>query len=180
MMKIRVLLGLLLLTLVSCHRTVSFQNEDTFPYKLTTPDLPAGFELVETINDTLYELDQTWKTPSDTSGSTYLTVTDYNSSSAAKSTIQLSGLFAGEDVDIEGADRAINISFFGTAISAQKGSYIATCSNYLGESEDVITLLEAQIAILPGSSGGIPGFTLIFSGLSIGLLVLIRKKITSG
>ena len=179
-MKIRILLGLLLLTLVSCPISLSFPNTDPFPYKLTSADLPTGFELVETTNDTLYVVEQTWNTPSDTTGNTFLTVIDYNTSSLAKTTIQLSGLLAGEEVDIEGADRTVNISFFGTVISAQRGSYIATGSGFTSESEDIITLLEAQIAILPGSSGGIPGFKLIFSGLSIGILVLIRKKITSG
>jgi hypothetical protein len=149
---------------------------ESFPYQLTTADLPAGFELETTTEDTLYELEQTWRTPLDSSNSTYLIIIDYNSSSAAKSTIQLSGLFGGGEVDIEGADRAINVSFFGIAISAQKGSYIATGSVFSNESEDVITLLEAQMVILPGKSGGIPGFTLIFSGLSIGILVVLHRK----
>ncbi|MHA2345913.1 MAG: hypothetical protein ACXACP_04285, partial [Candidatus Hodarchaeales archaeon] len=105
-----------------------------------------------------------------------LTVVDYNTSSLAKSTIQLSGLFAGNPVKIEGADRTVNISFIGSTIMAQKGSYIATCAAITSSAEDVITLLEAQMAILPKSGGGIPGFTVMFSILSVGTLVLIQKK----
>ncbi|MHA1940447.1 MAG: hypothetical protein ACXAB2_02030 [Candidatus Hodarchaeales archaeon] len=175
-MKFKIILGILVLTVFSCQITTSFPNEDTFPYQLTTNDLPTGFELVFTENSTLYVLEQTWKTPSDPTGATMLTVVDYNTSSLAKSTIQLSGLFAGNPVKIEGADRTVNISFIGSTIMAQKGSYIATCAAITSSAEDVITLLEAQMAILPKSGGGIPGFTVMFSILSVGTLVLIQKK----
>ena len=156
--KFKIILGFIILTVFCYQITESFPNADTFPYKLTeSDDVPPGFELVNTFNESLY--------------------VDYNTSSLAKTTIQLGGLFAGDPVDINGADRTANVSFFVSTIMAQKGSYIASCAILSSSAADVITLLEAQIAILPSSSGGgISGFTIIFSILSIGTLVLIYKK----
>ena len=176
-MKFKIILGFLVLTVFSCQITTSFPTADIFPYKLTTSDVPSGFELVDTFNESLYVLEQNWKTPSDPAGLTMLSVVDYNTSALAKTTIQLSGIFAGDPVDIEGADRTVNVSFFVSTLMAQKGSYIASCAVLSSSAADVITLLEAQIAILPGSSGGgIPGFTIILSILSVGTLVFIHKK----
>ena len=176
--KFKIILGFIILTVFCYQITESFPNADTFPYKLTeSDDVPPGFELVNTFNESLYVLEQNWKTPSDPAGLTILSVVDYNTSSLAKTTIQLGGLFAGDPVDINGADRTANVSFFVSTIMAQKGSYIASCAILSSSAADVITLLEAQIAILPSSSGGgISGFTIIFSILSIGTLVLIYKK----
>ncbi len=177
-MKFKIILGFLILTAFSCQITTSFPTNDAFPYKITSTnsEIPTGFELVDTFNESLYVLEQHWKTPSDPDGYTILSVEDYNTSSLAKTTMGFSEWFAGDPVEVEGADQTINVSFFVNTIMARKGSFIASCSDIWSSAEDVVTLLELQIAILPGSGGGISGFTIIFSIFSVGALVILYKK----
>lgn len=150
--------------------------QDTFPHKLTNADLPEGFELVTTTNDTQNEIVQVWKTPSDTNGTTILTVIDYNTTDAAKFAIAGAKIFFGTPFTVSGADEAVNSSIMGIdTILARKKAYVASCSDISSDIEDVITLLEAQMKKIPGD-GGVPGFTLFTTFIAISICVITFKK----
>lgn len=170
------LLSFFLLISILYVPVLTVTAQDTFPHKLNNDDLPEGFELVTTTNDTQYEIVQTWETPSDITGSTILTVIDHNTTDAAKLAIVGANLLAGDPVTVSGADEAVNSSFFGIdTIIARKKSYIASCSDIASDAEDVITLLEAQMEKIP-DDGGVPGFTLLATFIAIGVGVITFKK----
>ena len=149
-----------------------------FPYALTTEDLPDGFELVSNLVNTDTQISQTWKTPSDTTGMTSLTVEDSGSVDNASSIIDSLSLLSPTSVSVSGADEAKKISFLTiTTIYVREDKYILISAAVVSDEADVITLLEAQITKISGDSGGgAPGFVLFSSIAAISVVAIILKK----
>lgn len=158
-------LNLMILTPVSAT--------NTFQYALTESDVPTGFTLL-TNNGNTINSSQSWNTPT---GTTFLNVTDYGSSSAADQQMNSYSIFS-TNIAFKGADKSYNFSFILVIYFAKKGNYIVEVFSLDSVFTDQKTLMEAQLAILPGSSShkAFPGFTLPLVLLSFGILGLVVAK----
>ena len=147
-----------------------------FPYALTTEDLPEGFELVSTLLDTDLHISQTWKTPSDSTGMTSLSVENAGSVSNASAVIDALSLFGSTSVSVSGADEAKKVSILMlTTIYAREDKYILISAALASTEADVITLLEAQVTKISGKSSA-PGFILLSSIAAISVFSIILNR----
>lgn len=178
-MKKKLILAIVFTSVVLSQYVPSIAEEGNFPYKLTTADTPDGYELVSSYYETNFTITQSWNTPTDNYGLTSLTVTDYNTTNAAKSVITGLALFSPTDESVSGSDDTVSVILvFSETIYARNGKYVATCISVSSTHEEVITLLEAQMDLINGgnSGGSAPGFSIQISLIAIGIITVLLKK----
>jgi hypothetical protein len=146
--------------------------ENTFPNALTEADLPSGFELVVSEGDE-FNSTQSWKTPSDSLGASSVSVVKYNKSTDIDTAWAGFELLGAETISFEGAEKALNYTFFVNIYVALKSNHVVTVTGF-SDFDDLKTLMEVQLGKL--SSGAAPGFSLLVGLISISLIAITMKK----
>jgi hypothetical protein len=151
-----------------------------FPYVLSSEDLPEGYELVQTTVNTDLQIAQVWKTPTDTTGMTSLTVDDSGTVSNASTVMGALALFGPTSVSVSGADEAKKVELLMiSTIYAREGKYIIISAAFAATEAEVITIIEAQITKISGNGGGdggVPGFILFSSIAAIAVMTKKQRK----
>jgi len=149
-----------------------------FDCAVVNADLPSGFELQSTTVETATMISQVWKTPSDTTGLTMMSCTNYTQTATAKDIIE--GIKVARPdynyTSVSGASEAVEVWYqTDKTIYARKGAFVAYSATITSEEADIKTLLSAQMNKIPGSSIT-PGFALITAIVAVAVASFLLKK----